>query len=169
VASGWRPLVAVLGGASALAAAGWQASRPGWRETGDWQEPAPAMFQTGPYILLGAPGQAFVALKADGMPAPTVEWWIAPTVAANEGAPAPAVEVHRVEGGAPRRPLGRAARGPAARAGGELQGEVGARRDPDPESSTPGPPPGAKFRFAVFGDTRDGHSVHRQLVEMVDR
>jgi 3',5'-cyclic AMP phosphodiesterase CpdA len=28
--------------------------------------------------------------------------------------------------------------------------------------------PGTRFRFAVFGDTRTGHSVHRQLMEALD-
>lgn len=165
--SGWRRLVALAGGASAVAAAACNIPR-GLDENGDWSEPSPALFQTGPYILLGAPGQAFVALKADGMPAPSVEWWIAPTVAAAEGAPVPAVEVHRVV--ATRREDLWVARLEGLPLGPAVSYRVKSARGETPTRSfRAGAPSGAKFRFAVFGDTRDGHSVHRQLIEMVDR
>lgn len=159
--SGWRLLLAVC------VAAGCNVP-PGFEEHGDWQEPAPAMFQTGPYILLGAPGEAFVALKADGMPAPVVEWWIAPTVAGAEGVGAPPVEVHSVK--ADRREdlwvahLEKLPLGPA------ISYRVkSVRGDTPTRGFRAGEPTGSKFRFVVYGDTRDGHSVHRQLIEMVDR
>src|SRR5262245_40768032 len=126
---------------------------PGFEEHGDWQEPQPAMFQTGPYILLGAPGEAFIALKGDGMPAPTVEWWIAPTVAGAEGAGAPPVEVHEV--GMSRRDdlwvahLEKLPLGPA------ISYRVkSVRGDTATRAFHAGAPTGAKFRFAVYGDTR---------------
>ena len=158
--------MALLGGASAAVAA---CNIPrGLDEGGEWSEPAPAIFQTGPYLLLGAPGQAFVALKADGMPAPSVEWWIAPTVAATESAAAPAVEVHRVV--ATRREDLWVARLEGLPLGPAVSYKVKSARGETPTRSfRAGAPSGAKFRFAVFGDTRDGHSVHRQLIEMVDR
>ncbi len=166
--SGWRRLVALTGGASAVVAAAACNIPRGLDENGDWSEPAPALFQTGPYILLGAPGQAFVALKADGMPAPSVEWWIAPTVAAAEGAPAPAVEVHRVA--ATRHEDLWVARLEGLPLGPAVSYRVKSARGETPTRTfRAGAPSGAKFRFAVFGDTRDGHSVHRQLIEMVDR
>lgn len=141
---------------------------PGFEEHGAWEEPAPAMFQTGPYILMGAPGEAFVALKADGMPAPTVEWWIAPTVAGAETAAAPAVEVHRVV--AQRRDDLWVAHLRSLPLGPSISYRVkSVRGDTATRGFRAGAPTGAKFRFAVYGDTRDGHSVHRQLIEMVDR
>jgi 3',5'-cyclic AMP phosphodiesterase CpdA len=164
-----RALLAILGGAfSAAVVAAACNVPPSFQEHGDWREPAPGMFQTGPYILLGAPGNAFVALKADGIPAPTVEWWVAPTVAAAGGAQAPPVEVHRVR--ASRRDDLWVARLEGLPLGPAISYRVkSARGDTPTRAFRAGAPSGAKFRFAVFGDTRDGHSVHRQLIELVDR
>ncbi len=165
-----RRILAILGGASAavvLSASGCNVP-PGLDEQGGWEEPAPAIFQTGPYILMGAPGQAFVALKGDGMPAPTVEWWIAPAVASAEPSAAPAPEVHRVAAG--RRDDLWVAKLEGLPIGPSISYRVKSVRGETPTRSfRAGAPPGSKFRFAVFGDTRDGHSVHRQLIEMVDR
>ena len=65
----------------ALVAAHLACNVPTGLDDAEWTEPEPAIFQAGPYIMLGTPGQVFISLKADGMPAPTVEWWIAPAVA----------------------------------------------------------------------------------------
>src|SRR5687767_1413300 len=96
--AGRRQLAANFGGIAAAFALAACNVPPGLNDPGEWSEPEPGIFQTGPYILMGAPGQAFVALKADGMPAPTVEWWVAPAVAsATETSGAPAPEVHSVK------------------------------------------------------------------------
>jgi 3',5'-cyclic AMP phosphodiesterase CpdA len=164
--AGRRPYHALLG---ALSLAALACNVPsGFDEHGGWEEPAPAMFQTGPYILLGAPGQAFVALKADGMPAPTVSWWVAPTVAAGAGVEPPPVQVHKVT--AERREDLWVARLSGLPLGPAISYRVASVRGETPTRSfRAGAPGGSKFRFAVYGDTRDGHSVHRQLIEMVDR
>lgn len=141
-------------------------------ERGDWSpepEPDTALFEVGPYILLGQPGTAFVALKADGIPAPSVEWWVAPS-------------------GEPVAPQVRAAR-PVVRTitarryqdlwvarlddlptGPRITYRVRSAAGESPEHRfRAGAPAGARFRFVVFGDTRNGHSVHRQIVEAVER
>jgi predicted phosphodiesterase len=166
--AGWRRLVALVGGATAAAATGCNIPR-GLDEGADWDEPAPAIVQTGPYIMLGAPGQAFVALKSDGMPAPTVEWWVAPAVAsAGEASGAPEPEVHKVTAG--RREDLWVAQLEGLPIGPSISYRVkSVRGDTPTRTFRAGAPTGSKFRFAVFGDTRDGHSVHRQLIEMVDR
>lgn len=38
---------------------------------------------------------------------------------------------------------------------------------PSPPSTAPTPAADALFRFAVYGDTRDGHDIHRKIVEDV--
>src|SRR6185503_17068483 len=113
------------------------------------------------------PGEAFVALKADGMPAPTVEWWLAPTVAA-EGAATATPEVHAVK--ADRRDDLWVAHLKGLPLGPSISYRVkSVRGDTPTRAFHAGAPTGSKFRFVVYGDTRDGHSVHRQLIEMVDR
>ncbi|MEO0811824.1 MAG: hypothetical protein AAFY60_03105, partial [Myxococcota bacterium] len=34
------------------------------------------LFTTGPYLLLGGPGEVFVAIKAELTEAPRVSWWV---------------------------------------------------------------------------------------------
>ena len=166
---GRRPLLAVLSGVAVAVAAAACNVPPGLDQQSDWTEPEPGIFQTGPYILMGAPGQAFVALKADGMPAPSVEWWVAPAVAsASETAAAPAPEVHQVT--AQRRDDLWVANLEGLPIGPSISYRVKSVRGSTPTRAfRAGAPRGSKFRFAVYGDTRNGHSVHRQLIEMVDR
>ena len=167
--AGRRQLLARLGGVTAAAALAACNVPPGLNETGDWSEPEPGMFQTGPYLLMGAPGQVFVALKGDGMPAPTVEWWVAPAVAsATESSGAPTPEVHTVKAG--RRDDLWVARLDGLPIGPSISYRVKSVRGNTPTRTfRAGAPSGSKFRFAVYGDTRDGHGVHRQLIELVDR
>lgn len=162
--AGSRAIFTVLGAAAALGC-----NVPPGIDHSEWAEPEPALFQTGPYILLGEPGEAFVALKADGIPAPTVEWSVAPAVAAaGDQAGQPAAEIHRVT--ASRREDLWVARLTGLPVGPAISYRVrSARGDTPVRSFRAGAPTGSKFRFAVFGDTRDGHGVHRELIEMVDR
>src|SRR5690606_36124607 len=78
-------LVALIGGCQV----------PGGAERGGWVEPDMALFENGPYLLLGAPGVARVTLKDSRISAPTVEWWVVP--AHGDGAAAGGEpEVHQV-------------------------------------------------------------------------
>jgi predicted phosphodiesterase len=150
---------------------------------GTWEEKEPGLFTTGPYILLGAPGTAYVAVKAEGIPAPEVDWWVDEQAAAGDRSGADATR--RVQGPAgaatpaPRvvktvtarrsedmwvaelrdLPSGPAIRYRVRSAIGDTpdyQFRVGAEKD-------------RRFRFGAFGDTRTGHSVHRSIVEALDR
>jgi predicted phosphodiesterase len=152
----------------ALVAAPLACTVPTGLDDAEWTEPEPAIFQAGPYIMLGTPGQVFISLKADGMPAPSVEWWVAPAVAAGKDAALPASEVHRVD--AMRVDDLWVSRLENLPVGPAINYRVkSARGDTPTRTFRAGAPTGSKFRFAVFGDTRNGHGVHRQLVEAVDR
>jgi predicted phosphodiesterase len=122
-----------------------------------WEEPEPGLFTTGPYILLGKAGQAFVAVKStDLKEPPRVEWWVgdgARTVVAAEeyddlwittleDLPVGDVISYRVR---------------------SIKG------DTPPYQFRVGVEEGESFRFAAFGDTRTGHSVHRAVVEALAR
>jgi len=164
---------------------------PGLDRGGAWDEPEPGLFSTGPYILLGEKGTAYVAVGAEGIPAPEIDWWVdteqagdrrqaanhtnekkgAPATASDAAAPDPAAPARAVKTVTARRsddlwvaelrnlPVGPAVRYRVRSAIGstpEYQFRVGVEKD-------------KRFRFAVFGDTRTGHSVHRSIVEAVDR
>jgi len=180
----------------------------GLERGGDWDEAQPGLFSTGPYILLGAPGTAYIALRADGIPAPEVDWWIdraadredrpaaqsaraAPTPAApgallaTPASPSPAASLASTETRATGdRPPPSRMRTTTARKSDDLwvaelgdlpSGPVIGYRVRSALGTTPdykfriGAEPGKRFRFAVFGDTRTGHSVHRSVVEAIDR
>ncbi len=136
-----------------LAGCGMPADRTAWNESAD--EP----FMTGPYIMLGGKGEAFVSLKADLARPPVVEWWVSgrtdgqPTavtarkdgdlwVATLRNLPEEHAITYRV----------RSSRG-----------------DTEPYEFRHSAPHGDSFRFAAFGDTRDGHGVHRSIVEALAR
>jgi len=139
---------------------------PGGADRGDWVEPDLALFETGPYIILGAPGTARVALKDDRIPAPTVEWWVAPAEASAAGAPAP--EVHEVV--AERYEDLWVATLTDIPIGPSIRYRVRSSRGTTQEYAfRAGSPQGSRFRFAAYGDTREGHSVHRAIVEALAR
>jgi acid phosphatase type 7 len=147
----------------------------GLERGGDWDEPEPGLFSTGPYILLGNPGTAYVALRADGIPAPEVEWWVEreegpehsgpPSAATLRSAPAAqkTVQARRSDDlwVAELRDL---PVGPLIRY--RVRSALGTTPD---HHFRIGAPEGKRFRFAAFGDTRNGHGVHRSIVEAIDR
>lgn len=118
------------------------------------------LFTTGPYLLLGEPGEVFVAIKAELRDAPTVTWWVdaqdghaardEETVTAVQdedlwvttltGVPVGPKISYRVNSTVGTTPVYRFRAGAA---------------------------PGQPFRFAAFGDTRTGHEVHRSVVDAV--
>jgi predicted phosphodiesterase len=137
-------------------------------ERGDWEEPEPALFQTGPYILLGRPGTAFVALKADGIPAPEVEWWVA-SAGESAGPVAAAQPVTRRVRAERFQDLW-VARLDDLPVGPKVSYRVRSVAGDSAEHAFHAGAGGAtRFRFAVFGDTRTGHSVHRQIMDALDK
>ncbi len=122
-----------------------------------WEEPSEGLFTTGPYIVLGQePGQAFVAFKAELKQPPKVEWW----VGSGERTTVRAIRnddlwVARLE---------------ALPSGDKISyrvlSEIG---DTSAKQFRVGVKNGESFRFAVFGDTRSRHNVHRAIVEAVER
>lgn len=163
-----------------------------------WDEPEPGIFSTGPYILVGGPGTAYVALKADGIPAPQVDYWIVPgekekeaqrtaTVATTGSmVPSPSIEAPHGSDSRAEAEKGQKAAvrtvtarrsddvwvaelkglpaGPAIRY--RVRSAIGNTSD---YQFRVGAAPRERFRFAAFGDTRTGHSVHRSIVEAIDR
>lgn len=160
---------------------------------GVWEEKDPGIFATGPYILIGPPGTAFVALQADGIPAPEIDYWIdreaeaeraqkAAAVASTD--PTPPVDA-AVDAGKPDgKPAPGGVRTVTARRSEQMwvaelrdlpAGPAIHYRVRSAIGNTPdykfrvGAPKHERFRFAAFGDTRTGHSVHRSIVEAIDR
>jgi predicted phosphodiesterase len=170
-ASAAAPVLLGIGAAAAALACACNVP-PGLDRQSDWEEAQPGLFSMGPYIVLGSAGTAYVSLKDEGIPAPVVDWWVQPEQADRAGgtaaaAPSPGVmksvtarrnedmwvaELHQL-------PIGPAIRYRVRSAVGTTpayQFRVGVEKD-------------KRFRFAVFGDTRSGHSVHRSIVEALDR
>ncbi len=172
-----------IGAAAALVAIGCVGCNvpTGLDRGGNWEEKEPGMFTTGPYILLGAAGTAYVAMKAEGIPAPEVDWWVDEEAGdrssgnaqtpqqgpAGAATPVPRalkkVTARRSEDmwvaelrGLPMGPTIRYRVRSAIGNTPDYQFRVGAEKD-------------KRFRFAAFGDTRTGHSVHRSIVEAIDR
>jgi predicted phosphodiesterase len=189
----WKPSVSLLAGALPVMAALGCNVPSGLDRSSDWEEGEPGLFATGPYILLGPKGSAFVALKADGIPAPEIDYWID-----REAAAAQAQKAGAVASTDPTPPAPRVDTAPDQATSGAkgLVRTVTARRSEDVwvaelRDLPPGPTihyrvrsaigttpeykfkVGAarheRFRFAAFGDTRTGHSVHRSIVEALDR
>jgi acid phosphatase type 7 len=132
-----------------------------------WRESTPEQFELGPYIMLGEHGQAFIAIKVDSATAPTVQWWISgeddlgPQVAA-AGARSTAVVTVQARRYADlwvipldELPVGQRI---------SYRVEAGDAQTPVRRFMV-GSPPGRRFTFAVFGDTRTGHDVHRAVIE----
>jgi Icc-related predicted phosphoesterase len=143
--------------AAQVAAAALAALAACWIPAADhatWTEPPAGLFTTGPYILLGDEGTAYVALMAPLPQPPVVEWWV-PGAAprAVKAASAGDLWVAKLTG----LPVGP-----------RLSYRVRSTRGTsETHSFRIGIPPGESFRFAVFGDTRTGHDVHRAVIEAV--
>jgi acid phosphatase type 7 len=137
---------------------------PGGAERSGWVEPDLALFETGPYLLLGAPGVARVTLKDSRISAPTVEWWVVPARGATTAAPV----VHEVP--AVRHESVWVATLEGLPVGPSIGYRVRSTRGTTPDYTfRAGTPEGSRFRFAAFGDTRDGHGVHRAVIEAVQK
>ncbi len=136
-----------------------------------WEEASPSPFTTGPYILLGAPGVAYIVVKADLPEPPVVDWWVEAdysrrlaTTDVGAGARSP-VEVSVAAGRLNGLWVARLTGLPAGpHLGYRVRSTAG---DTEPSWFRVGVPRGEPIRFAVFGDTRTGHRVHRAVVEAV--
>ncbi|MEO1480622.1 MAG: metallophosphoesterase [Myxococcota bacterium] len=138
-------LIALLAGACTVPRA---ARAPATRSPTLPQQP----FVTGPYLLLGKPGQVFVAVKQPLEEPPVVEWWV-------DGG-----EKHRVTAVADDdlwvTTLNDLPIGP------KISYRVYSSAGDTPVYRfSAGSGPGEPFRFVAFGDTRTGHEVHRAVVE----
>ncbi|HTE52757.1 MAG TPA: metallophosphoesterase [Kofleriaceae bacterium] len=167
----------------------------GVERSGDWDEPDPGLFATGPYILLGPNGTAYVALKADGIPAPTVEWWIEKDGGDDAAGPTSSADTAVATPDLFAATPPTAQDQPRPQAAGQIRTATARRSDdvwvtelrglpsgpdihyrvksalgttPDHKFRT-GAAKGKRFRFAVFGDTRSGHTVHRSIIEAIER
>jgi len=129
-----------------------------------WTEPTAHPFTTGPYIIFGGPDKAFIALKAGLPAAPVVHWWVTdsetPGAVPSDAKTATAVKendlwVATLTGLPPVKYIHY-----------RVTSTKGATK---PHTFRVGVPKGESFRFAAFGDTRTGHSVHRAVVEAVAR
>jgi len=136
-----------------------------------WEEPNPSPFIIGPYILLGEPGVAYIAVKANLPEPPVVDWWVETDDSQRVATTDPdapdhshvVVSVAAVDiNGLWVARLSHLPDGPPL--GYRVRSTAGST---DPASFRVGVPPGEPFRFAVFGDTRTGHRVHRAVVEAV--
>lgn len=117
----------------------------------------------GPYLVRTAPGEMAVVFKAATAQPPVVEWWL-PERADDRRVPQGALnrviaEEHVDQWVAilKQLPLGRLI---AYR----VRSSVGAA---GPFTFKAGVHRGTRFRFAAFGDTRTGHSVHRAVIDAV--
>jgi len=132
-------------------------------EIGSWDE-TNALFPVGPYLIVDKPGTAHVVVEARGNESPELEYWVEAEGA--DGAP---------KGVGALLPM-RAKDSLRVAALSEIPvDKVVAYRIKSSGGTTEvqrfrtGRPPGQSFRFAAFGDTRTGHSVHRAVVEAVSR
>jgi len=121
-----------------------------------WEEPGDHLFTTGPYILLGDPGQAFIAFKAELTEPPKVEWWVGDgdrtRVVATRSDDIWIADLTGL-------PIGE-----------RIRYRVASSLGTTPEQTfRVGTKKGEAFRFIAFGDTRTNHSVHRALIEAANR
>jgi Icc-related predicted phosphoesterase len=135
-------------------------------EPDKWETDNTGPFEIGPYIVPGSDGTVFISVKGRGKA--TVEYWTEEPGTPEEGkVPAGSIvlAVDMAEQNdllvatLPDLPLDK-------RIGYRVRGTRGV---------TPvyrfrvGRKPNEEFRFAAFGDTRTGHSVHRAVIEAVAR
>lgn len=121
------------------------------------------VFRTGPYLVLGSPGEVLIAIKEDLEEPPEVEWWVAGRADVGERSESSRKRVTAIADDdlwvtrLQRLPVG-------PQIAYRVHSEIG---------STPvyrfraGSMPGEPFRFAAFGDTRTGHEIHRAVVDAV--
>ncbi len=121
----------------------------------EWDEPTPSVLLTGPYVLLTGPNEALVAFRYTHGGKGIVRW------KADTGGSGS--QVAQREGDLYGATLAALPRGPVISYEVEVGGKVAGTG-----SFRTGTAPGeTAVRFAVFGDTRTNHQVHRAVIEAV--
>jgi predicted MPP superfamily phosphohydrolase len=122
--------------------------------TREWNEPTPHALLSGPYVLLTGPDRALIAFRNTTGERATVEW------KSERGGASAAVERDGDRYWAVLRGLsGGELISYEVKLDGRTSGTGSFRVGPAKEETT--------ARFAVFGDTRTNHQVHRAVVEAV--
>ena len=119
-------------------------------------------YDVGPFLVQVAPGQIAVVIEHTLPAPPSVVWSVVPTgtTAVSSERSITATDENGVWVALMRElPIG-------PRLQYRVQTTLGTH---GPIEFRAGRPPGEKFRFAAFGDTRTGHKVHRSLIESMAR
>ncbi len=120
----------------------------------EWREPDPHPLLTGPYVIVTGPEQALVAFRTYSVQKATIEW--------KTSSGASGIETAARDGDLCEATLKKLPRGPEITYDVKLDGKAvtsGSFRISAQDETS--------FRFAVFGDTRTNHQVHRALIERV--
>jgi predicted phosphodiesterase len=124
--------------------------------TSEWREPTPHALLTGPYVMLTGPSQALIGFRSTGEEVATVEW----TSEGGRGS-----QTAQRDDDLYWVVFDNLPRGPVIDYTVKLDGKPAGSG-----SFRVGLAPGeTKFRFAVFGDTRTNHQVHRVVIERVSK
>ncbi len=122
-----------------------------------WEESKSFPLMTGPYVVLTGPQRAMIGFRIGGRSKAVVEW----TADSGEHGTQPAYSDDDFYTAT----LDRLPRGPRityqVKIGNAVMGEGSFRAGPAPGET--------KVRFAVFGDTRTNHQVHRAVIEPLAR
>lgn len=135
-------------------------------QSAGWSSPDNSPFITGPYLLRPSPGVIAIAAKAELESPPVVEWW--PVTNASSATHPPAQGVQRVTAEEDVSVW-------VALIRGLPMGQPIAYRMTSERGNSPvavfksGELRGKPFRFAAFGDTRTGHTVHQAVIDAVAR
>ncbi len=121
----------------------------------EWEEPTVHLLLTGPYVLITGPTAAIVAFRYRGGGKGTVEW--------TAGTGERGTQTARRDGDLYGATLTDIPRGPVITYQVKVDGKVAGAG-----SFRVGTAPGqTAVRFAVFGDTRTNHQVHRAVIDAV--
>ncbi len=133
------------------------------RERTTWKESDPELFEFGPYIIAGEPGDAHIAAKIDVDEPPMLEYWLQSETEQIAAGTAYKIRVRTKK----RRDLWTAVLRKLP-VGHPISYQITTTKgDSKVHTFRAGVAPGEPIRFAAFGDTRDGHGVHRAVVEAV--
>jgi predicted MPP superfamily phosphohydrolase len=128
--------------------------------TSPWEANESSLLTTGPYILLGEAGVAYVAFKSPDSDQPIVEWAAGTSDADSQVVRVPAVQIGNLFVATLE-----------ALPGGEVirYRVVTKRGSTEFQSFRVDVGSDESIEFAAFGDTRTGHSVHRAVIEAMNR
>ncbi|MEO8701822.1 MAG: metallophosphoesterase [Kofleriaceae bacterium] len=125
--------------------------------TRDWEDTSTSMLLTGPYVLLTGPNDAIVAFRHTSHKHATVEWQTETGEHGSQPARRDGDQFSARFKGLPRGPVINY----RIMMHDKVAGAGSFRVGPAPNETT--------ARFAVFGDTRTNHQVHRSVIEAVSK